>query len=166
MALSFTLREALKELGIRPENTQASVQGFGNVAHYAIELYQQLGGRVIAVSCWDQAEQCSYTYRKRDGIDLSQLLSITDHFGGINKGKAKELGYEVLPGEAWLEQDVDILIPAAMENQITGDNVNRIVPRYESSLKAPTGQRRRKPTLRFGNEASCSSPTSWRTPVA
>jgi glutamate dehydrogenase (NAD(P)+) len=122
----FTLREALKELGIRPENTQASVQGFGNVAHYAIELYQQLGGRVIAVSCWDQADQCSYTYRKRDGIDLSQLLSITDHFGGINKNKAKELGYEVLPGEAWLEQDVEILIPAAMENQITGDNVSRI----------------------------------------
>ena len=42
----FTLREALKELGIRPENTQASVQGFGNVAQYAIELYQRLGGRV------------------------------------------------------------------------------------------------------------------------
>jgi glutamate dehydrogenase len=120
------LREALKELGIRPENTQASVQGFGNVAHYAIELYQQLGGRVIAVSCWDQADQCAYTYRKRDGIDLSQLSSITDHFGGINQGKAKELGYEVLPGEAWLEQDVEILIPAAMENQITGDNVSRI----------------------------------------
>ena len=37
----------------------------------------------------------------------------TDHFGGISKAKAKELGYEVLPGEAWIEQDVDILIPAA-----------------------------------------------------
>ena len=122
----FTLREALKELGIRPENTTASVQGFGNVAQYAIELYQRLGGRVIAVSCWDQADQCSYTYRKTDGIDLNQLLSITDRFGGINKQKAKDLGYELLPGEAWLEQDVEILIPAAMENQITGDNVGKI----------------------------------------
>ena len=123
----ITLREALKELGIRPENTRASVQGFGNVAHYAIELYQRLGGRVIAVSCWDQTDQCAYTYRKRDGINLSQLSSITDHFGGINRDKARELDYDVLPGEAWLEQDVDILIPAAMENQITGDNVSRSV---------------------------------------
>ena len=161
----FTLREALKELGIRPENTQASVQGFGNVAHYAIELYQRLGGRVIAVCCWDQADQCAYTYRKRQGIDLSQLLSITDHFGGINKTKAKELGYEVLPGEAWIEQDVDILIPAAMENQITGDNVGASVLACGSLLKARTGQPRQKRMLKFRSAASCSSPTSWRMPV-
>jgi glutamate dehydrogenase (NAD(P)+) len=125
----FTLREAMKDLGMRPENTTASVQGFGNVAQYAIELYTRLGGRVIAVSCWDQADQCSYTYRKRDGIDLQQLLSITDRFGGISKTKAVELGYELLPGDDWLSQEVDILIPAAIENQITGDNVTKISPR-------------------------------------
>jgi len=124
----FTVREALKELGIRPENTTACVQGFGNVAQYAIELYHRLGGRVIAVSCWDQADQCSYTYRKREGVDLQQLLAITDQFGGIDKSKAKELGYELLPGDAWIEQKVDILIPAAIENQITGENVGRISP--------------------------------------
>ena len=122
----FTLREALKELGMKAENTTASVQGFGNVARYAIELYLRLGGRVVAVSCWDQADQCSYTYRKPDGIDLEQLLKITDKFGGINKEKARELGYEVLPADAWIEQDVDILIPAALENQITGDNVGKV----------------------------------------
>jgi glutamate dehydrogenase (NAD(P)+) len=126
--LVFTLREALKELGIRPENTTASVQGFGNVAQYAIDLYTRLGGRVIAVSCWDQADQCSYTYRKRDGVDLAQLLAITDRFGGINKSGARELGYELLPGDAWIEQSVDILIPAAIENQLTGENVGRIAP--------------------------------------
>jgi len=124
----FTLREALKELGIRPENTTASVQGFGNVAEYAIELYTRLGGRVIAVSCWDQADQCSYTYRKRDGIDLQKLQSITDRFGGISKSKAVEMGYELLPGEAWIEQNVEILIPAAIENQISGENVGKIAP--------------------------------------
>src|SRR5206468_11123605 len=37
-----------------------------------------------------------------------------------------ELGYEVLPGDAWLEQDVEILIPAALENQVTGDNAGKI----------------------------------------
>lgn len=122
----FTLREALKERGMKAENTTASVQGFGNVARYAIELYTRLGGKVIAVSCWDQADQCSYTYRNLPGIDLEQLLKITDKFGGISKEKAKQLGYEVLPGSAWLEQDVDILIPAALENQITGENVDSI----------------------------------------
>jgi len=124
----FTLREALKELGIRPENTTASIQGFGNVAQYSIELYTRLGGRVIAVSCWDQADQCSYTYRKSDGVDLQKLLSITDRFGGINKTRAVELGYELLPGDAWIEQNVEILIPAAIEHQITGENVGRIAP--------------------------------------
>jgi glutamate dehydrogenase (NAD(P)+) len=122
----FTLREALKELGIKPDNTTASVQGFGNVAQYAIELYQRLGGRVIAVSCWDQGDQTSHTYRKADGVDLQQLLSITDRFGGIDKAKATALGYELLPGDAWIEQDVDILIPAAIENQLTSNNVGRI----------------------------------------
>ena len=122
----FVLREALKELGLRPEHTRASVQGFGNVARYAIELYQRLGGKVVAVACWDQSDQCSYTYRKLDGIKLEELLSITDRFGGINKSKATELGYELLPGDAWIEQEVEILIPAALENQLTGENVSRI----------------------------------------
>jgi glutamate dehydrogenase (NAD(P)+) len=135
----FTLREALKELNIRAENTEASVQGFGNVAQYAIDLYQRLGGRVIAVSCWDQADQCSYTYRKTTGIDLKQLESIADLFGGINKSKAQELGYEVLPGGAWVEQEVDILIPAAIENQITGDNVDLISRRVKIIAEGANG---------------------------
>lgn len=135
----FTLREALKEIGIRPDNTQASVQGFGNVARHAIELYQRLGGQVTAVSCWDQADQCAYTYRKRDGIDLQQLIGITDRFGGIDKARAQTLGYERLAGDAWIEQDVDILIPAAMENQITGDNVGRIGRRVRILAEGANG---------------------------
>lgn len=137
--LVFTLREALRELKLRPEDTTASVQGFGNVAHYAIELYQQLGGKVTAVSCWDQDDQCSYTFVKRDGIDLPQLLAITDRFGGIDKSKAADLGYELLPGEAWLEQDVDILIPAAIENQLTGSNAGRIHSRVKIIAEGANG---------------------------
>ena len=124
--LVFTLREALRELGMKAEDTRASVQGFGNVARYAIELYLRLGGKVIAVSCWDQEDQCSYTYRNTNGIKLEELLSVTDRFGGINRAKAAAFGYEVLPGNAWIEQDVEILIPAAIENQITGENVGLI----------------------------------------
>jgi glutamate dehydrogenase len=122
----YTVREALRELGLKPDQTTASVQGFGNVAQYAIRLYQQIGGKVICVSCWDQNDQTSYSFKKNDGVDPNALLTITDRFGGIDKNKAKGMGYEILPGEAWLEQDVDILIPAAIENQITGDNVNKI----------------------------------------
>lgn len=122
----ITVREALKVLNINPENTSASIQGFGNVSQFAIELYQQMGGTVKCVSCWDQEDHTSYSYKKEDGINLEELLSITDSFGGINKTKAKELGFEMLPGEAWLEQDVDILVPAALENQITAENVGKI----------------------------------------
>jgi glutamate dehydrogenase (NAD(P)+) len=124
----FALREALRELGMKPENTRASVQGFGNVAQHAIRLFQQIGGTVTCVSCWDQADETAYSFRRDAGIDLDALLGITDRFGGIDKGKARALGYEVLAGEAWLEDKVDILIPAAIENQIRGDNVRKIAP--------------------------------------
>ncbi len=122
----ITVREALKELNINPRNTTASFQGFGNVSKYAIELFDQLGGTTTCVSCWDQKDQVSYSYKKKDGINLSELRSISDAFGGIDKEKAQDLGYEVLKGSDWLEQEVDILVPAAIENQITEDNANNI----------------------------------------
>ena len=135
----YTLREALKELNMRPQDTVASVQGFGNVAQYAIKLYQQMGGKVICVSSWDQEDQTSYSFRRMSGVDPDQLLSITDRFGGINKDKAKGLGYEVLPGGAWIEQEVDILIPAAIENQITKDNVDKISKRVRVIAEGANG---------------------------
>jgi glutamate dehydrogenase len=122
----YTIREALKAMGTTPEGCTASVQGFGNVSQYAIQLFTRLGGKVIAVSSWDQKDQAAYTYRKASGLDLEALQGITDTFGGIDKGKARDMGCEVLPGGAWLEQEVDVLIPAALENQIRGDNAERI----------------------------------------
>jgi glutamate dehydrogenase (NAD(P)+) len=137
--LVFTLREALKELAIPVEQTVASVQGFGNVAQYAIQLYTQLGGKVICVSCWDQNDRTSYTYLKKDGISLEELLTITDRFGGIDKAKAEALGYERLPAEAWIEQNVDILIPAAIENQINAETVTKIKPRARIIAEGANG---------------------------
>jgi glutamate dehydrogenase (NAD(P)+) len=135
----FTVREALKELDVKPQDTVAAVQGFGNVSQYAIELYTQLGGKVVAVSCWDQGDQRPYTFRKQDGIDLAELRSFTDRFGGINKQKAAEHGYEQLPGEAWIEQDVDILFPCALENSITGENVGKISKRVRLIAEGANG---------------------------
>ncbi|HKJ93689.1 MAG TPA: glutamate dehydrogenase, partial [Longimicrobiales bacterium] len=55
------------------------------------------------------------------------------------KDRARELGYDVLPGEDWLAQDVDILIPAALENQINGDTVGRIPGRVRIIAEGANG---------------------------
>lgn len=135
----YVLREALKNLGIDITKTTASIQGFGNVAQYAVRLYSQLGGKVIAISCWDNTDKKAYTFRRKSGMNIDELTAITDKFGTINKEKAADLGYEVLPGDAWIEQDVDILIPAALENQITADNVNRISGQVKVIIEAANG---------------------------
>ncbi len=135
----FTVREALKELGIRPEDTRASIQGFGNVSQYAIELFHQLGGKVVCVSSWDQADQKSYSFIKKDGVDLELLRGMTDRFGGIDKAKAAQNGYEVTDGDAWLTQDVDILMPCALENQITGKNAGSISKRVKIIAEGANG---------------------------
>jgi glutamate dehydrogenase len=137
--LVYTLREALKELKIPIEKTKAAVQGFGNVAEYAIQLYTQLGGKVVCVSCWDQHDQTSYTYAKKSGVNLEELQAITDRFGGIDKAKAASLDYERLPGDAWIEQDVDILIPAAIENQVNAETVKKIGPKVKIIAEGANG---------------------------
>ncbi|MCL2748418.1 MAG: Glu/Leu/Phe/Val dehydrogenase [Oscillospiraceae bacterium] len=115
----YTLGDLLRAEGIDIKATTASIQGFGNVAEYAARLYSELGGRVVCVSCWCQADKKAYTFRKKDGCDIEALSQIKDSFGSIDKDRALSLGYEILPGDAWLSEDVDILIPAALENQIT-----------------------------------------------
>jgi glutamate dehydrogenase (NAD(P)+) len=137
--LIYTVREALKEHGIDISKTSASIQGFGNVSQYAFKLYDQLGGKVLAISCWDQADKTSYTFRKKSGADIEELMAITDKFGGIDKNKAKDCGYEVLSGDAWIEQEVDILIPAALENQINKDNVGKISPKVKFIAEGANG---------------------------
>ncbi len=135
----ITVREALKELGLKAENTQASVQGFGNVAQHAIELYQRMGGRVTCVSCWDNEDRTTYAFQKKDGIQLEELQSIANPFGEIDKSKAQKMGYTRMPGDAWLEQEVEILVPAAVENQITRDNVNKISKRVKIIAEGANG---------------------------
>ena len=137
--IMITVREALKELNLKPENTTASVQGFGSVGQNAVRLYQQMGGSILAVACWNQEDQSAYTYYKADGIDGEELISITNTFGEIDKNRALDLGYEILPGDAWLEQDVDILVPAAIENQITAQNVNKIRERVRIIAEGANG---------------------------
>ena len=124
----FAIREALRGLGLRPDQTRASVQGYGNVAQYAIRLYRQIGGTVTCVSSWDNREQAAFSFAKPGGVDPDELAPATDRFGGIDREKARALGYEILPGEAWLEQPVELLVPAALEGQIDAAEVARIRP--------------------------------------
>ena len=133
------LRLVLQHLQLTPERTTASVQGFGNVARHAIERYVELGGSVRAVSSWDPADQCAYTFRKRAGIDHVELASVADQYGSINRVAAAELGYEVLAGDAWLAEPVDILIPAALERQITASTVGRINPQVRVIAEGANG---------------------------
>ncbi|MFN3194962.1 MAG: Glu/Leu/Phe/Val family dehydrogenase [Chlorobiota bacterium] len=135
----YTLREALDQLGLDIDKTHASVQGFGNVAKHAIELYTEMGGTVISVSCWNHVEQKAYTFKKENGIGYHDLQTITNKFGEIDVEKAKQNGYEVLDGDAWIEQDVDILIPAALENQINKDTVNRVSDRVKVIAEGANG---------------------------
>ncbi|HHX62612.1 MAG TPA: Glu/Leu/Phe/Val dehydrogenase [Epulopiscium sp.] len=135
----YTLREALSELNIKTSDTTACIQGFGNVSQYAARLYEELGGKVVAISCWDNDDKKAYTFRKMDGLEIEKLVGITDIYGTINKVKAQALGCEILPGDVWIEQDVDILIPAALENQITIDNVNKISKQVKVIAEAANG---------------------------
>ena len=116
----------LDRLGLDLPGTTASVQGFGNVAQHAIRRFVALGGTVSAVSSWDLKEGRAYTYARTGGVDVDQLLRITDEYGSIDMIGAIERGYQVLPADAWLARPVDVLIPAATEKQIIGDNAGDI----------------------------------------
>ncbi len=122
----YILRETLKDLGIKIEDATVSFQGFGNVAQYAGRLFSQLGGTVVAVSCWDNTAHQAFTILKKDGLDIEMLAGITSAYGTVDREKAISAGCEILPGEDWISQEVDVLIPSALENQITPANVNRI----------------------------------------
>ena len=135
----IAVREALKEMGIEIERTKASFQGFGTVGKHAVKLYAQMGGLVTCIACWNHHEHAAVAYRKKDGLDINQITNITDRFGEIDKVKAEALGCECLPGDAWIEQHVDILVPAALENQIRPDNVDKISHQVKIIAEAANG---------------------------
>lgn len=123
----YTLREAMKHLKMDPSKTSAALQGFGNVAqHAALAFTEQLGGKVLCVSYWEREDKTAYTLCDEKGLDIPFLQSITDEYGSINKDKAREVGYTFEAGESWLEMDVDVLIPAALEGQLNAETVSKI----------------------------------------
>lgn len=135
----YVLAGLLREMGLKAEATSASIQGFGNVAEYAAKLYTSMGGKVLAISCWDAKESKANTFYNKDGLDIDKLCTIKDSFGSIDKEKVAAMGCEILPGDAWLSQDVDILIPAALENQITPEVFPNISKQVKIICEAANG---------------------------
>jgi glutamate dehydrogenase (NAD(P)+) len=136
----YTVREAMKKLGIDSTRTVAAIQGFGNVAQYASKGFIDiLGGKVVCVSYWDREDRTSYTVSKDDGIDPDFLKRITDQYGSINKDEAIQAGYKIEAGDQWITKEADVLIPAALEGQINGETVHNIHPRVKILAEGANG---------------------------
>jgi glutamate dehydrogenase (NAD(P)+) len=108
--------EAVKKLGLRPEDTRVIVQGFGNVGSNCARLMAQAGYKVIGVIEVDGA-----IYNKH-GIDTEALSQHRELTRGISGFKEAE---SVDPAELMLTE-CEILVPAATENQITSRNADRV----------------------------------------
>lgn len=136
----YTVREAMKHLGLDPEKSVAAIQGFGNVAQYAaIGYIEHLKGKVVCVSCWDNEAREPFTVYKEEGIDPYFLQSVTNTYGSIDRSKAAAAGYKIEDGDAWLSKDVDVLIPSALEGQLTGDTVKQISDRVKIVAEGANG---------------------------
>ncbi|MCS7011660.1 MAG: Glu/Leu/Phe/Val dehydrogenase [Anaerolineales bacterium] len=136
----YTIREAMKYLGLDPTKCVAAMQGFGNVTQYAaLGFVEILGGTVACVSCWDRKDKCAYTYSKEGGIDPRFLMSITDQYGTIDKAKALEAGYTVEDGDAWITKEADVLMPGALSGTVNAETVQKMSKRVKIVAEGANG---------------------------
>ena len=109
---------AAEHLGIELEGATASIQGLGAVGSFAAKFLHEKGVRIICIS------SISGALHDPEGIDIDELLKLKQEF---RDAAVKEYsGGKLLPLGDELTLDVDILIPAAKGDVITGDNVNAI----------------------------------------
>ncbi|GAB4247626.1 MAG: glutamate dehydrogenase [Thermoleophilia bacterium] len=113
----YAIREACSVLDIDPYAVRVAVQGYGNVGGNLARLVQEcLGARVVAVS-----DSQGGVFRA-DGLDLEVVTRHKQETGTVCGAE----GTELVTNEELLELDVDILVPAAIEGQITAANADRI----------------------------------------
>lgn len=111
------VHEAMKRLRMRPRGARVVVQGFGNVGrHFALIAQQHYGMKIIAV-----ADQYGAVFHPK-GLDVAALAAHVDRTGRV-PGFAQA---EPIAPAAMLELECDVLVPAAIENQITSANAERI----------------------------------------
>ena len=104
-----TGREAARRIGLDLRGARVAVQGFGNVGSVAAELFVEAGAIVVAV------QDHTGTILNEKGLDLATLVPISRTIGGVVAFE----GGDVVPNEAFWDVQCDILIPAALEGQIT-----------------------------------------------
>ena len=122
--LMFALREALdyeedlKKLGLSRgiSGKRVVVQGFGNVGYHTAKFLQEEGAIIIAII------EIDGTIYNPDGIDVEKAKQIQINEGSITRYPDAK----VLPREEGLFLETDVLLPAAKENQITGENADKI----------------------------------------
>src|SRR5579872_3066736 len=102
-------REAAKHLGFGIKGAKIAVQGFGNVGSVSADLLAKIGAKIVAVTDWKGG-----VYNDK-GIDITKLLAHVQQHRSIEGFP----GGEALDNTALFELPVDVLIPAALENQIT-----------------------------------------------
>lgn len=136
----YTVREAMKHLGMDSTKSIAAIEGFGNVAQYAaVGFVELLGGKVACVSCWDRNDKRSYTYSHKDGINPRFLLTIVDEYGTIDKDAAAKAGYIIEDGDAWITKEADVLIPAAIEGHVNADTIKEMSSRVKIVAEGANG---------------------------
>lgn len=109
---------AMEKLRINPYQASCAVQGFGNVGSFAALLLEERGVKIVAVS------DLSGAYYNEKGLDINEAIK----YRNSNKGSLEGFpgGEPLSSGEALLELDVDVLVPAAMEDVITIHNAQKI----------------------------------------
>ncbi|HEX5905163.1 MAG TPA: Glu/Leu/Phe/Val dehydrogenase [Candidatus Nitrosocosmicus sp.] len=114
--LSFTVREASKRKNISMSEATVVVQGFGNAGQFAAQLVEEQGAKIIAVSDTQGA------IINKNGFSANELIK----FKKENKTIKGFPGSSEISNEELLTTECTILIPAALENQITNENASRI----------------------------------------
>jgi glutamate dehydrogenase (NAD(P)+) len=114
--LSFTVREAAKKLGINLRAATVAVQGFGNAGQFAAQLLEEMGAKVLAVS--DSQGGIS----NKNGISIGSARAHKEKTGSV----VGFPGSNSISNEEILETDCTILVPAALENQITKNNAANV----------------------------------------
>lgn len=110
-------RSAMLKMGLNPFKSTCAVQGFGNVGSISAKLLQQQGLKIVAIS------DVTGGYYNPEGIDAEEAIAYRDSNNGTLEGFSKA---EKISNEKLLELDVDVLVPAAMEDQITKHNASNI----------------------------------------
>lgn len=115
MGAVICVKKALEKKNIKMEDARVVVQGFGNAGSFISKILYDEGAKIVGIS---RSTRALY---HEDGIDINYIIENKDK--GID---AEAIGVEVLTNEELLESECDILIPAAIANQITVDNAHDI----------------------------------------